>query len=66
MRPDVTAAMVVSLVGAHLPGGRAHAGAAPAGDLLAIVCDGLRPQAAEPHLGRRAQRSRSRGAASSP
>ncbi len=42
VRPDVTATMVVSLVGATCQAA-AHQGAAPACDLLAIVCDGLRP-----------------------
>ncbi len=45
VRPDVTAAMVVSLVGATCQAA-SHAGATPACDLLAIVCDGLRPQGA--------------------
>jgi len=45
VRPDVTADMVVSLVGATCQAA-AHAVGAPAGDLLAIVCDGLRPQGA--------------------
>jgi AcrR family transcriptional regulator len=45
VRPDVTATMVVSLVGATCQAS-AHAGAAPACDMLAIVCDGLRPQGA--------------------
>ena len=45
VRPDVTAAMVVSLVGATCQAS-AHAGAAPAHDLLTIVCDGLRPPGA--------------------
>ena len=45
VRPDVTAGMVVSLVGATCQAA-AHAVGAPAGDLLAIVCDGLRPQGA--------------------
>ena len=43
VRPDVTALMVMSLVGATCQA-TAHAGAAPVGDLLAIICDGLRPQ----------------------
>ena len=43
VRPDVTADMVVSLVGATCQAA-AHAAGTPAGDLLAIVCDGLRPQ----------------------
>ncbi len=42
VRPDVTALMVMSLVGATCQAA-AHAGAAPAGDLLPIICDGLRP-----------------------
>jgi AcrR family transcriptional regulator len=45
VRPDVTAAMVVSLVGATCQAST-HNGGAPACDLLAIVCDGLRPQGA--------------------
>jgi len=45
VRADVTAAMVVSLVGATCQAA-AHTGGTPACDLLAIVCDGLRPQAA--------------------
>jgi len=44
VRPDVTAAMVVALVGATCQAA-AHSVGAPAGDVLAIVCDGLRPQA---------------------
>ena len=44
VRPDVTAAMVVSLVGATCQAA-AHTVGAPACDLLTIVCDGLRPQA---------------------
>jgi AcrR family transcriptional regulator len=43
VRPDVTADMVVALVGATCQAS-AHNGAAPACDMLAIVCDGLRPQ----------------------
>ena len=43
VRPDVTPNAVVSLVGATCQA-TAHAGAAPACDLLAIVCDGLRAQ----------------------
>ena len=43
VRPDVTATMVVALVGATCQAA-AHSGAAPACDMLAIVCDGLRPQ----------------------
>jgi AcrR family transcriptional regulator len=42
VRPDVTALMVMSLVGATCQAA-AHASAAPAGDLLPIICDGLRP-----------------------
>jgi AcrR family transcriptional regulator len=45
VRPDVTAHMVMSLVGATCQAA-AHATAAPACDLLAIICDGLRPQSA--------------------
>ncbi len=45
VRPDVTATMVMSLVGATCQAA-AHAAAAPASDLLAIICDGLRPQSA--------------------
>lgn len=45
VRPDVTADMVVSLVGATCQAA-AHSVGAPACDLLAIVCDGLRPQGA--------------------
>jgi AcrR family transcriptional regulator len=45
VRPDVTAAMVVSLVGATCQAA-SHSVGAPACDLLAIVCDGLRPQGA--------------------
>ena len=41
VRPDVTPTAVVSLVGATCQA-TAHAGAAPACDLLTIVCDGLR------------------------
>lgn len=50
VRPDVTPTAVVSLVGATCQAS-AHAGAAPACDLLTIVCDGLRVQggAAGPH-----------------
>ena len=43
VRPDVTADMVVALVGATCQAS-AQSGAAPACDMLAIVCDGLRPQ----------------------
>jgi len=45
VRPDVTAMMVMSLVGATCQA-TAHATTAHAGDLLAIICDGLRPQSA--------------------
>jgi AcrR family transcriptional regulator len=45
VRPDVTPTMVVSLVGATCQAA-APQDAAPAGDLLAIICDGLRPPAA--------------------
>jgi AcrR family transcriptional regulator len=45
VRPDVTPAAVVSLVGATCQAS-AHTDAAPACDLLAIVCDGLRVQRA--------------------
>jgi len=43
VRPDVTAALVMSLVGATCQAA-AHADAVPACDLLGVVCDGLRPQ----------------------
>jgi AcrR family transcriptional regulator len=43
VRPDVTPTAVVSLVGATCQA-TTHAGAAPACDLLTIVCDGLRVQ----------------------
>ncbi len=43
VRPDVTAATVVSLVGATCQAA-AHTDLTPACDLLGIVCDGLRPQ----------------------
>ena len=43
VRPDVTPTAVLSLVGATCQA-TAHAGAAPACDLLTIVCDGLRAQ----------------------
>ena len=43
VRPDVTPDAVVALVGATCQAS-AHAGVTPACDLLAIVCDGLRPQ----------------------
>ena len=42
VRPDVTAPMVMSLVGATCQAA-AHASATPACDLLPIICDGLRP-----------------------
>ncbi len=45
VRPDVTAVTVMSLVGATCQAA-SHADASPAGDLLGIVCDGLRPQRA--------------------
>lgn len=45
VRSDVTATMVVSLVGGTCQAA-AHADASPAGDLLGIVCDGLRTQGA--------------------
>jgi AcrR family transcriptional regulator len=45
VRADVTATMVVSLVGATCQAA-AHSAAVPACDLLGIVCDGLRPQGA--------------------
>jgi len=45
VRPGVTALVVMSLVGATCQAA-AHASAAPAGDLLAIICDGLRPPSA--------------------
>jgi AcrR family transcriptional regulator len=41
VRPDVTATVVVSLIGATCQAA-AHAGGAPAPELLSIVCDGLR------------------------
>ena len=50
VRPDVTPAAVVSLVGATCQAS-AHDGAAPARDLLAIVCDGLRAQSGAPGPG---------------
>jgi AcrR family transcriptional regulator len=43
VRPDVTPLAILSLVGATCQA-TAHAGAAPACDLLTIVCDGLRVQ----------------------
>jgi AcrR family transcriptional regulator len=43
VRPDVTAATVMSLAGATCQAA-AHPGGVPASDLLGIVCDGLRPQ----------------------
>jgi AcrR family transcriptional regulator len=42
VRADVTAVMVMSLVGGTCQAA-AHASAAPATELLAIICDGLRP-----------------------
>ncbi len=45
VRPDVTALMVMSLVGATCQAAT-HASAAPASNLLAIICDGLRPPTA--------------------
>ena len=45
VRPDVTAPMVMSLTSATCQAS-AHAAGAPVHDLLAIVCDGLRPQGA--------------------
>jgi AcrR family transcriptional regulator len=42
VRPDVTALMVMSLVGATCQAA-AQASAAPTSDLLPIICDGLRP-----------------------
>jgi hypothetical protein len=50
VRPDVTPTAVVSLVGATCQA-TTHAGAAPACDLLTIVCDGLRVQAGNPDRG---------------
>ena len=47
VRPDVTPTAVLSLVGATCQA-TAHAGAAPACDLLTIVCDGLRGQGGPP------------------
>jgi AcrR family transcriptional regulator len=43
VRQDVTPTGVVSLIGATCQAA-AHTGGAPGCDLLAIVCDGLRPQ----------------------
>ena len=43
VRPDVTAAMVVALVGATCQAA-SHSVGTPACDMLAVVCDGLRPQ----------------------
>jgi AcrR family transcriptional regulator len=43
VRPDVTELTVMSLAGATCHAA-AHANAAPATDLLTIICDGLRPQ----------------------
>ncbi|MGA8724550.1 MAG: TetR/AcrR family transcriptional regulator [Acidimicrobiales bacterium] len=45
LRPDVTSTMVMSLVGATCQAA-ATKNAAPASDLLAIICDGLRPPSA--------------------
>jgi AcrR family transcriptional regulator len=47
VRSDVTPTAVLSLVGATCQA-TAHVGAAPACDLLTIVCDGLRVQSASP------------------
>jgi AcrR family transcriptional regulator len=47
VRPDVTPNAVLSLVSATCQA-TAHADAAPACDLLTIVCDGLRTQSATP------------------
>jgi hypothetical protein len=47
VRQDVTPTAVLSLVGATCQA-TAHAGAAPACDLLTIVCDGLRVQGGTP------------------
>jgi AcrR family transcriptional regulator len=47
VRPDVTPAMVVSLVGATCQA-TAHVDTPPACDLLGIVCDGLRAKAGGP------------------
>jgi AcrR family transcriptional regulator len=44
VRQDVTPTAVVSLIGATCQAA-AHGGGTPGCDLLAIVCDGLRPQA---------------------
>jgi AcrR family transcriptional regulator len=46
VRADVTALMVMSLVGATCQAS-SHHGGAPAGDLLAIICDGLRAPIAD-------------------
>jgi len=43
VRPDVTAPLVVSLVGATCQAAT-HMGAPPSCDMWAVVCDGLRPQ----------------------
>jgi hypothetical protein len=43
-RADVTPDVVLSLVGATCQAA-GHSDGTPAGDLLSIVCDGLRPQA---------------------
>jgi AcrR family transcriptional regulator len=45
VRSDVSALMVMSLVGATCQAA-AHASAAPADNLLGIICDGLRPPSA--------------------
>jgi AcrR family transcriptional regulator len=42
VRSDVTGLTVMSLVGATCQAA-AHAGSSPAGELLGIICDGLRP-----------------------
>jgi AcrR family transcriptional regulator len=47
VRPDTTPTAVMSLMGATCQAS-AHAGAAPACDLLTIVCAGLRPQGDTP------------------
>jgi AcrR family transcriptional regulator len=50
VRPDVTPEAVLSLVGATCQA-TAHSHSAPASELLAIVCDGLRVQAGTPDGG---------------
>jgi AcrR family transcriptional regulator len=50
VRPDVKPDAVLALIGATCQAG-AHSVAAPALDLLTIVCDGLRVQAAAPDAG---------------